>query len=492
MNAQDLDLYAVAAVRRIEAQATAPDGMTAWVLMQRAAAAAWHVLRARWPEAKRVIVVCGGGNNGGDGYVLAQLARRAGLSVSIVQVGAVPTCNPANQAVSAWRDCGGTVNDCSDGDLEDADLLVDAIFGIGCDQAPTGVHAHVITAINRNRAPCFSLDVPSGLNADSGHAPGACVQADVTLSFVAWKQGMWTGVAARYCGERQLGRLALPQAAYSGVAPSARLMRAADLRHALPPRARDAHKGHCGHVLIIGGDHGFGGAVCIAAQAALRAGAGLVSVATRAEHVPALLASAPELMVRAIEGADQLAPMLARADVIVLGPGLGQGAWSQILATAACKAGKPMVIDADALNLLAANLIMIGTGAVLTPHPGEAARLLGVDTIAIGEDRFTSARAIAAKFGGTVVLKGAGTLVVTREGSIRVCPYGNPGMASGGMGDALSGIIAAFAGQGMALDEAATFGVLAHALAADRAATNGERGMLATDVIANLPAVVNP
>ena len=269
-------------------------------------------------------------------------------------------------------------------------------------------------------------------------------------------------------------------------------MRAADLRHALPPRARDAHKGHCGHVLIIGGDHGFGGAVCIAAQAALRAGAGLVSVATRAEHVPALLASAPELMVRAIEGADQLAPMLARADVIVLGPGLGQGAWSQMLATAACKAGKPMVIDADALNLLAANLIMIGTGAVLTPHPGEAARLLGVDTIAIGEDRFVAGRKLSAMFDATVVLKGAGTLVVARDGSIRVCPHGNPGMASGGMGDALSGIIAAFAGQGMALDEAAHCGVLAHALAADLAATNGERGMLATDVIANLRAVVNP
>lgn len=492
MKAEDSDLYTVAAVRRIEAQAMAQAELADWPLMQRAGAAAFRMLRVRWPEASRITVVCGNGNNGGDGYVVAALARAAGLAPRVIQVGPASTREPAVQAVLAWQQCGATAREYRGGDLEAADLLVDALFGIGLDRAPDGLHAQAIGAMNRHTAPCFALDLPSGLNADSGHAPGACVTADLTLSFIAHKRGLWTGSAARYCGERFLDSLDLPASARAGISADGQLLRAQEMRVALPPRPRDAHKGQGGHVLVIGGDHGMGGAVAIAASAALRAGAGLVSVATRAEHAAPILAWRPEVMVHAIDDAHALLPLIEHASVIALGPGLGQSDWSRQLARAAVSARKPTVIDADALNLLATGDIDVPPNAVLTPHPGEAARLLGIDSAAIARDRYAAARALAQRFAATVVLKGAGSVIADADGAVSVCPYGNPGMASGGMGDALTGIVAALLAQGLACGAAARSAVLAHALAADAAAGEGERGLLASDVIDALRRVLNP
>ena len=459
--------------------------------MQRAGAAAFALLRMRWPSTKHLAVVCGSGNNGGDGYVLAALARSAGLQVTVIRVGAAPTREPATQAWAQWHAGDGRIgDDCAA--LADADLVVDALFGIGLDRAPEGAAKDAIDAINCSGKPVFALDLPSGLNADTGHAPGVCVRASLTLSFIGWKRGSWTGQAAEMAGERRLATLDLPEAAFLDVPVDAERLTGASLARALPPRVRDAHKGHAGHVLVVGGDLGFGGAPLIAACAAARAGAGLVTVATRAEHVSAMLAHRPELMVRGVLSANELDELVERADVIALGPGLGQSSWSLALAHHACASGKPVVLDADALNLLAMQRIELSGECVLTPHPGEAARLLGKTTADIARDRFAAARALAEQYDAVVVLKGAGSLVADQDGSVAVCPFGNPGMASGGMGDAMTGVIAALRAQGQGAGDAARIGVLVHALAADRAARAGERGLLAMDVVEALPAVVNP
>ena len=260
----------------------------------------------------------------------------------------------------------------------------------------------------------------------------------------------------------------------------------------LPPRARDSHKGDHGHVLCIGGDDGSGGAIVLCAQAALRSGAGLVSVATRAAHVPALLARQPEAMAHAVESADALAPFFARADVVAVGPGLGQGTWGGAMLDAALASGKALVLDADALNLLAAAPRALPAGTILTPHPGEAARLLGGDAKAVQADRCAAARALAERHAAIVVLKGAGTIVAAPGRAQRIVAAGNPGMATGGMGDVLTGVVAALRGQGLDAFDAASCGALLHAHAGDIAARDGMRGMLPSDLLACLRRAANP
>lgn len=261
----------------------------------------------------------------------------------------------------------------------------------------------------------------------------------------------------------------------------------------LPPRPRDSHKGANGHVLCIGGDHGSGGAIVLCAQAALRAGAGLASVATRAMHVPALLARQPEAMAHAVESADALAPLFARADVIAIGPGLGRGEWGRAMLDAALAASKPLVLDADALNLLAPAPRALPADAILTPHPGEAARLLGTDVAAVQSDRNAAALALAQRHGAIVVLKGAGTIVAAPGRAPRIVAAGNPGMATGGMGDLLTGVIAALRAQGLDAFDAASCGALLHAHAGDLAAREGGmRGLLPSDLLPFLRRCANP
>jgi NAD(P)H-hydrate epimerase len=261
----------------------------------------------------------------------------------------------------------------------------------------------------------------------------------------------------------------------------------------LPPRPRDSHKGANGHVLCIGGDHGSGGAIVLCAQAALRTGAGLASVATRAAHVPALLARQPEAMAQAVESADALAPLFARASIIAIGPGLGQGAWGRAMLAAALAASKPLVLDADALNLLAAAPRALPAGTILTPHPGEAARLLDSDIASVQGDRNAAARALVQRYGAVVVLKGAGTIVAAPGRIPRVVAAGNPGMATGGMGDLLTGVIAALRAQGLDAFDAASCGALLHAHAGDLAAReDGMRGLLPSDLLPWLHRCANP
>jgi ADP-dependent NAD(P)H-hydrate dehydratase / NAD(P)H-hydrate epimerase len=485
-------LHTADSVRALERALLRRRGIDTHALMEEAGRAVFDRARANWPEARRWCVVCGSGNNGGDGYVVARLARAAGYDVELARVGASEGPVEARAARAAYLAAGG--GEISLAQLlvytKQFDLVVDAVFGIGLTRAPAESAAAAIEWINYQVAPVLSVDVPSGLNADTGAAPGVAVRARMTLSLVAWKLGLFTGRAPDLTGDLYLERLgAEPQ---DSVGDGVALMEAPIVRRLLPPRARIAHKGDHGHVLVIGGDLGMGGAPLLAAEAALRCGAGWVSLATRAAHLTASLTRCPEVMVRAVESSADVQPLFDRADVVLIGPGLGQGDWGRALLALALAAGKPLVLDADALNLMASQSNEMLQDAVITPHPGEAARLLGCSVASVEQDRYAAVRALQARWGAVAVLKGAGTLVCDGA-SIDVCHRGNPGMASAGMGDVLAGIIAALRAQGLTAFDAARTGVWVHATAADRSARRGgERGLIAGDVIAELRRAVNP
>jgi NAD(P)H-hydrate epimerase len=484
-------LYDTAALRALEqraAQALGDEG----ALMQGAGLAAWHCLLEHWPQAQRIVVVCGPGNNGGDGYVLATHALAAGRHVQILRLAAhAPRSAQARRAHAGFESAGGQVEVFA-GRLPEADVLVDALFGIGLARAPDQESAAMIGAIHAAGAPVLALDVPSGVDADRGSIPGVAVRATRTLQFIAPHPGLATGAALDQTGACDVAMLDLDMSLLHDVPVAAHAIAADALGGWLRPRARDSHKGDNGHVLCIGGDHGSGGAILLCAQAALRSGAGLTSVATRPEHVTALLARQPEAMVRAIDSRQSLAPLLQRADAIAIGPGLGQGEWSRMLFDAALAASKPLLLDADALNLLAASPRTLPASTILTPHPGEAARLLGIDAAQVQADRYAAARALVERHGCVVVLKGAGTIVAAPQRMPYVVAAGNPGMAVGGMGDLLSGVIAALRAQGLGAFDAAACGALLHAVAGDAAAADGARGMLPTDLLAYLRQCANP
>jgi NAD(P)H-hydrate epimerase len=322
---------------------------------------------------------------------------------------------------------------------------------------------------------------------------GSAIRASATISFIGLKLGLFTADGPDYAGEVVFDGLGVPAAVYASSVLAARRLDWGKQQRLLEPRRRGAHKGHFGHVLVVGGNHGMGGAARLAAEAALRVGAGLVSLATRAEHIGAVLAARPEVMVHAVDDVPALAPLLSRAGVIAIGPGLGRDAWAGAMWEAVCKAGRPLVVDADALHLVAAAGLRRDDW-VLTPHPGEAAQMLGLCSAEIQAQRLESARNLQRRFGGSVVLKGAGSIIAS-EGAAppALCSGGNPGMASGGMGDVLTGIIAGLLAQHLEPRDAAESGVCLHAAAGDAAAGDGgERGLLAGDLIACLRGLVNP
>jgi NAD(P)H-hydrate epimerase len=483
-------LYTVAQIRDLERAAIDASRLPGFELMRRAGAAALDLLRLRWPGARCILMLCGAGNNGGDGYVLARRARDAGIAAVVVALGSPREGSEAEQAHREWCDAGGEVLP-PNAEWPQADVFVDALFGIGLTRAVEGAARDWIEKLNAGRGPVLALDVPSGLDADTGFAPGPVVRAAATITFLADKRGLHTGVAADCTGDIAVDALELSEEIRARALCDARLLDAAEIAAALPPRARDGHKGRYGHVLAIGGDHGMGGAIRLAGEAAMRTGAGLVSVATRAEHVSAINAARPELMAHAVSGSQEVQLLLERASVVALGPGLGRRAWGHALWHTAIAVGKPLVLDADGLNLLAGDGLALPAQTVLTPHPGEAARLLGTDTETIARDRFIAVRELAHKHHAVVVLKGAGTLIANPAGDVAVCPWGNPGMATGGMGDVLTGVIAALLAQGFDAWDAARVGVALHARAGDAAAQDGEAGLIASDLLVPLRRLRN-
>ena len=468
-------------------------GLSGEELMERAGRAAFDVLLSRWPDVSRPAVLCGGGNNGGDGYVVARLAREAGLEPVIRHLRDPERMKgDALTMARRARDAGVPMRPLSVDDLPfDAPLLVDGLLGTGISGALREDIRAVIEALDRLGKPVLALDVPSGLNADTGAPAGAVLSADCTITFIGVNRGLLTGAGPVHSGELLFDDLGVDRPVYQHIDRPVWRPTPARLRHWLPPRRRDAHKGHFGHVLVVGGDHGFAGAPLMTAQAAARCGAGLVSLATRPEHAPAVLARQPEIMVRGVDGAESLRPLLEKASVVAVGPGLGTGPWGRVLLEEVLESGLPLVIDADGLNLLVEMDADARDNWILTPHPGEAGRLLGSDGASVQADRFAALESLAARYGGTVLLKGLGTLV-RGDGGTALISDGNPGMATGGMGDVLTGVIAALHAQGLPGYQAAALGAMAHARAADRAAAaDGERGLLATDLLAALRPVLN-
>jgi hydroxyethylthiazole kinase-like uncharacterized protein yjeF len=492
MSALPVDIYSVAAVRQIDRSAIDGAGIPGYTLMTRAGAAAVSEACIRFPDARRWQVVCGAGNNAGDGYVVARLAAGEGIATTVVAL--VDPRSLHGDAATAYADfvaAGGVITNWS-GQLDpDAELLVDAVLGSGLERDVQGEFALAVAAMNAHRGAVVALDVPTGIHGDTGQVMGFAVRADLTVTFVGLKSGLFLGDGPDYCGTIAFADLGVPSKCRQSQNAAFRRINDSYVAQALTPRRRSAHKGHFGHVLIVGGGPGMPGAVRLCGEAALRAGAGLVSIATHPVHATTITGSRPELMAHGIASPDDLVPLLENADVIAFGPGLGQSGWAGKLAEHLQHDPRPCIWDADALNWLAANP---GTcnHRVITPHPGEAARLIDTTTEDVQANRSQALATLQQRYGGAVVLKGSGSLVSSAAGTPWLCTSGNPGMASPGMGDVLTGIIAALAGQGLTLEDAAAIGVAAHARAGDLAAAGGERGLIASDLLAELRRVVNP
>ncbi|GGH89629.1 bifunctional ADP-dependent NAD(P)H-hydrate dehydratase/NAD(P)H-hydrate epimerase [Pseudomonas fluvialis] len=474
-----LSLHDAAQVRALDARLMAA-GTPGAVLMQRAAQAAWRALRRRWPQLRKLCVLAGPGNNGGDGYLLAVLARRAGWDVQVYSLADPARLRDAAAQAYAEACAQGVQVQPWHAEAVLDGLLVDAMLGTGLAGELREPYATAVARINASGLPCLALDIPSGLCADTGRLWGAAVRADLTVTFIALKLGLFTGAGPDQVGELCFADLQADAALCAAAPAMAQRLTAGNLQR-LPARPRTTHKGRCGRLLVVGGERGYGGAALLAAQSGLRGGAGMVSLATREEHVAGALARCPELMVRGLLSSGQLLALLPGHDVLVVGPGLGQGAWGRSLLTAAAQFEGAQVWDADALNLLAAGRVQIRAGAVLTPHPGEAARLLGCSLVEVQDDRPAAALRLAQRYQAVVVLKGAGSLV-TDGHALRLCEHGHPAMAGPGLGDVLAGLIGALLAQGLAALPASELAVWLHARAGERLGQAG-RGLLASELV---------
>jgi len=482
-------LYTAACVRQMEHYAIETLGVPGQVLMERAGQSCFDHLRAAWPQARTLSVLTGAGNNGGDGFVIARLAHQAGWDVRVYPASPPETLKAeAAVALQAYRAAGGSLVDFIPEDFEGAEILVDALLGTGITRPVEGFYADLIRATRRFRGKIVSVDIPSGLEADTGAVLNGAVKADMTVTFIGLKRGLFTGQGLEHCGRVVFSDLDLPPSAQQGVSRSARLL--PPLTRGLPRRLRHAHKGDFGHVLVVGGAEGYSGAARLAAEAAARVGAGLVSVATHPANAPLLNLGCPELMCHGIRHTDALTPLLRSATVVVLGPGLRLSDWAYSLWEQVLKTDLPVVLDADGLNFLSGHSAHRNHW-ILTPHPGEAARLLGMTSAEIQRNRYAAIQELQTTYGGVVVLKGSGSLILGEGGIPSVCTAGNPGMANGGMGDVLSGVIAGLIAQDQDLFDAAEWGVRLHAAAGDTAAAAGERGLMARDLLVPLRQWVN-
>ena len=488
-------VYRAAQLRALDALLCQRLGIEPITLMERAGAVAFAQLQQRWPLARRLLVCCGPGNNAGDGYVLARLAHQADHDVQVLAL--VPPHElkgDAGRAAADYMNHGGSwlLYNGQGADLAPrrAHVIVDAILGTGLNKEVSGATRMLIESINTSNLPCLALDIPSGLSADTGRVHGVAVHATVTVTFIGLKLGLLTGEGPDHGGIIVYEPLDASEDILQQIPCAARRVLDGELGVALPRRARSTHKGANGHVLVIGGAEGFSGAARMAAEAALRVGAGLVTVATAPVHAHYLNTGRPELMCTGVNSPDDLAPLLKRATVLAVGPGLGQTAWGRALYEMALRTPYPLVVDADGLNLLARTPSRRDDW-VLTPHPGEAARLLDTTSQTIQLDRPAAVQGLQQRYGGVVLLKGAGTLVCDGN-HLALSDTGNPGMATGGMGDVLTGVVAGLLAQGLNSFDAARLGAWLHGRAADVAAGGKERGLLPSDLYAPLQALVNP
>ncbi|WP_338087090.1 NAD(P)H-hydrate dehydratase [Nitrincola schmidtii] len=487
-------VYTAEQTRALDALATEVFGIPGFRLMQRAGHALFALIMHQWPEVRSLSIFCGTGNNGGDGLIVAALAQQQGIQVQVLTFGHLPFEDQlVGEALEAcrWAESLGVSWQAWQPHIEiQGEVIVDAMLGTGLAGDVRGDVRDAIIKLNQQHRPVVAVDIPSGLCSDTGEVMGVAVRAEFTLTFIGVKQGLLTNAGVDYSGQVLFDNLRVPDELYERVPVSIFRTEQQDLIELLPKRKRSSHKGIYGHLLVVGGGHGLGGAALMAAQSSARSGSGLTSLATLPEHVMAALTRQPELMVQGVLDSQTLVSMITKATVLVVGPGLGDSAWSDMVMQQVLNSRLPQVLDADALHYLKLNPV-VNSKRIITPHPGEAASLLGWDVAEVQQDRFAAVRALQHRYGGVVVLKGAGTL--TFDGDvIHLCSDGNPGMASGGMGDVLAGIIGALMAQGLKPIDAARLGVYAHAQAADLcAAKQGEIGLLATDLITRLPYILN-
>ena len=502
-------LYRAAQVRELDRIAIEENGIPGFSLMTKAAEATFAVMQKCWPQHTYVTVFCGVGNNGGDGYVIARLAQQAGFEVVVVQLG--ESDRLTGDALMAYQQAIDEgvkvctfdtlrVNESTSSIMSEG-IVVDALLGTGLKGAVRGECKMAIELVNRlstnSDINVCAVDSPSGLCADTGSILGCAVNADVTVTYIGLKQGLLTANGPQQCGELFFAGLDIPQSVLEKVEPSATRIARPYVAKTLGKRDRGAHKGSYGHVVVIGGDHGMGGAVMMASEAAHYVGAGVVTVLTRGEHIAPLLSRHPECMaLDADTHSSTIDEIIAKATVIVAGPGIGKGAWAVSLLQKALETDIPLVLDADGLNFLTSDAGAVfrqRSNWVLTPHPGEAARLLQCSTKDIALNRFECVKNLSERYDAVVALKGAGTLIsATSEDTIHLANVGNPGMATAGMGDVLSGVIGGLLAQQLSLLDAANVSVWLHGKAADCAVQeSGERGLQATDLFPYIRRLVN-
>lgn len=485
-------LYTAEQVRRLDSIAIGEAGIPGIELMSRAARAVFERAIAEFPESKRWLVLCGAGNNAGDGYLAACFAREAGVEVSVlVLTDPQKLAGDAASAATRWNDSGGESYRWEQLDQVDGcDLVIDGLLGTGLDRPLEGDFRAAVEWINGQSCPRVAIDIPTGLHADTGCVLGAATLADLTVTFIGRKRGQYTADGPDHCGKLVFDSLDVPGNYLDSIKDSGILIGEKYIREKLPGRMKNSNKGTFGHVLICGGAPGMGGAVRLAGEAALRSGAGLVSIATHEQHATAVWQSCPELMVSAVMDAADLDTAIRKASVIAVGPGLGGAAWSQNLLDTCLETNLPVIVDADGLNLLARSPLK-GKNWVLTPHPGEAGRLLGIETSRVQSNRVAAAQDLAEKFNAVVVLKGCGTVVADPAGQYAICPLGNAGMATAGAGDVLTGVIAGLWAQGLDAMTAACLGTAVHAAAGDEAMhSSGQMSMIAGDITAQLGKVL--
>jgi len=461
--------------------------------MEKAGNSAFEYAQQTWPLAQHWLVLAGKGNNAGDGYILACLGRQAGLKVQ------VHALDPSDELVGdariarqKWLDNGGKIQSMEHLPIHGPDLIIDALFGTGLNRLLDDKLQALIAQINNSHLAVFSLDIPSGLNAETGQPMPVAIKACNTMTFVALKPGLVTAQGKSFCGELVTHTLDINSAFEKHATSCARLINFKQLPP-LPPRDPYSHKGNFGRLLCIGGNLGLPGAIRLSAEAALRSGAGLVKVLCHPDTQQLVVQGRPELMLASDTDIKQ---QLAWADAIVLGPGLGQDDWAKKiylqLQTYLQQNSKPLLIDADGLQLLSqSSMPSLNQQCILTPHPGEAAALLQMTNQQIEQNRYQAVHTLQHKYACAVLLKGAGSLIHDGQ-QLWVCEHGNPGMATGGMGDVLSGILGALLAQGMPAQQAIVYGTCLHSFAADLSAQqNGQRGMLASDLYAFLPQFIN-
>jgi len=491
---QDNYLYSCDQVRTLDRLAIDRDNISGLQLMQRAGMAVFkHILQHYRKHA--VTVFCGSGNNGGDGYVIATLAKEKGIAVQLIHLKQPRQLKgDAKRAYEIANEAGVPMADFSPEMVLEDCVIVDALLGTGLKGSVKRTYRDAIELINNSNLTVVAVDLPSGLNADTGDVGNICVKAQTTISFIGLKQGLFTNHGPDYCGKIVYQDLAVKSTIFDEIKPAAIKLQLSSLLRHLKPRQSSSHKNDYGHVIVVGGDYGYAGASLLAAEAALRTGAGLVSVATRQEHISTIVARRPEIMAHAVDSSKSLQTLVKKASVLIIGPGLGQSLWSRKMLNCALKADIPSILDADALNLVARDQIQLNTmnhPYILTPHPKEAARLLNVETVQIQKDRFSAVKKISKKYHAQVLLKGTGSLVcVSNNSTIGVCTAGNPGMATGGMGDVLSGIIGGLLAQGVNQNHCLALATCLHAEAADTVSKGRQRSLLPSDLFKPLRLLI--